>query len=80
MQCRVTSRIIPVMRSMTKEKWVEEVLEAMAEMEDLVEVEDRLFVTTTKNLDTTHEIVPILPLHVSIVSIMIILLKISQFC
>ena len=52
----------------------------MAEMEDLVEVEAKLFVTTAEHLDTTHEIVPILPPHVSIVSLMIILLKIALLC
>ena len=65
---------------MTKEEQVEEVLEDMEEMQDLVEVEDRLFVTTTELLETTHETVPILPLHVSIVSLMIILFKIALFC
>ena len=73
MQCRVTNIIILIMRSKTKEEWVEEVLEVVAKMEDLVEVEDRLFVTTVEHLDTTHEIVPILPLHVSIISLTIIL-------
>ena len=67
------------MRSMTKEEWVEEVLEVMDEMEDLVEVEDKLFLTTTEHLDTMHETIPILPLHVSIVSLMIILLKNALF-
>ena len=67
------------MRSMTREEQDEKVLEAMEEMEDLVEFEDRLFVTTAEHLDTTHETIPILPLHVSIVSLMIILLKISLF-
>ena len=65
---------------MNKEDRAEEVLEAMAEMEDLVEVEDILFITTTEHLDPMHDTVPILPLHVSIVSLMIILLKISLFC
>ena len=68
------------MRSMIKEERVKEVLEVVAEMEDLVEVEDILFFTTTEHLDTMHETVPILPLHVSIVNLMIILLKIALFC
>ena len=80
MQCRLTNRIIMVLRSTIREEWVEEVLEAVAEIEDLVEVEDILFVTTAEHLDTTHETVLILPLHVSIVSFMIILLKIALFC
>ena len=54
MQCRVTNRIMPVMHNTTKEEWADEVLEAVAEMEDLVEVEDKLFVTNTKHLDTMH--------------------------
>ena len=32
---------------MIKEEWAEEFLEVVAEMEDLVEVENRLFVITT---------------------------------
>ena len=79
MRCRVTRRIIPVMHSMTKEEWVEGVLEAMAEMEDLVEVEDRLFVTTAEHLDTTHETIPTLQLLVSIASLTIMLLKNALF-
>ena len=79
MQCRVTKRIIMVMHSMTKEEWAEEVLEVVAEMEDLVEVEHKLFVTTTEHMDTTYEIVPIVPLHVRIINLMIILLKIALF-
>ena len=80
MRCKVTSRIILAMCSMTKEEWVEEVLEAMDKMEDLVEVEYKLFVTTAEHLNTMHETIPILPLHLSIVSLMIILLNISLFC
>ena len=80
MQCRVTNRIIPVMRNTTKEERVEKVLEVMVEMEDLVEVEDKLFVTIAEHLDTTHETVPILPLHFSIVSFIIILFNIFLFC
>ena len=68
------------MRNMTKEEWVEEVLEAVAEMEDLVEVEDRLLVTIAEHRDTTHGTIPILPLHVSIVGLMIMLLNNSLFC
>ena len=68
------------MRSTTKEERAKEVLEAMAEMEDLVEVEDKLFATTVELLNTTHETIPILPLRVSTVSLMIILLKIAPFC
>ena len=75
----MTSRIITVPRSMTREEWVEEVLEVVAEMQDLVEVEEKLFVTTTKQMDTMQEIVPILPLHVSILSLMIIVLKNALF-
>ena len=69
-----------VPHSMTREEWVEEVLEAVEEVKDLVEVEDRLSTTTMDNRDITHETVPILPLHVSIVGLMIILLKITLFC
>ena len=75
MQCRLTNIIIPVMRSMSKEEWAEEVLEVVSEMEDLVEVEDKLFVTTMEHLDTTHETVPTPPQYVSIASPMIMLLK-----
>ena len=78
-RCRVTSRILMVPRSMTKEEWAEEVLEAVAEVEDLVEAVDRLFSTIVEHRDTTHDIVPILPLHVSIVGLMIMLLKNSLF-
>ena len=79
MQCRVTNKIMQVMRSMTKEEQAEEVLEAMAEMQDLVEVKDRLFVTSAEHPDTMHESIPILPLHVSIASLMIIILKNALF-
>lgn len=47
----------------------------MEEVEDLVEVADRLLVTTADNKDTTCEIVPTLPLLVSITSCMFMLLK-----
>ena len=78
MRCRVTNRIISVVLSTTKEERAEEVLEAMAELEDLVE--DKFFVMTAKLLDTTHETVPFLALHVSVASLMIILLKNALFC
>ena len=68
------------MHSMMKEEPIKEVVEAVDEMEDLVEVEDKLFVTTAEHLDTTHETIPILPLHVSIVGLMIMLLKNALFC
>ena len=58
----------------------QEALEDVEEMQDFVEVEDRLFVTTVEHLDTTHETIPIIPLHVSIVSLTIILLKNALFC
>ena len=80
MRCRVTSKIILVPRSKTKEERAKEVLEAVAKVDDLVEVEDRLFATTSKNRDTTHETIPILLLHVSIASLTIILLKNALFC
>ena len=57
------------MCNMTREEQVEEVLEVVEEMEDLVEVEDRLFATIAELLDTMHENIPILPLHVSIAGI-----------
>ena len=78
MQCRVTNSTILELCSMTKEEQVEEVLEVMVEMQDLVEVQDKLFVTTVELLDTTHEILLILPLHVSIVILMIILLSLRS--
>ena len=64
----------------TKEEWAKEVLEVVEEMQDLVEVEDRLFVTTVEHMDTTHEIVPIISLYVGIASLTIILLKNALFC
>lgn len=73
MRCRVTNIIIMELRSTTKEEWAEEVLEVVEEMKDLVEVEDKLFVTTMELLVTMYETIPTLPLHVSIVSITITL-------
>ena len=64
---------------MNKDERGEEVLEAMEEIQDLVEVEDILFVTTVEHRDTTHETVPIPSLHVIIASITIILLKNAYF-
>ena len=75
MQCRVTSRIILALHSMTREDRVVEILEAEEEVEDLVEVADKLLATTTNNRDTMHETVPTPPLPVSTASLMIMLLK-----
>ena len=41
MRCKVTSRTILELRSMTKEEWVVEVLKAEGEVEDLVEIMDK---------------------------------------
>jgi len=68
------------MHRTTREEYVEEVLEVMEEMQYLVEVVDILFVTTAEHRETMHETVPTLPLHVSIVGLMIILLKNALFC
>ena len=51
----------------------------MEEVEDLVEVMDRLFSTTKDNKDTMHDIVPTLPLLVSIASLTTMLLKNALF-
>ena len=75
MQCRVTSRIILVLRSMTKEEQVMEALEVVEEVEDLVEVADKSIDTVAENRDTTQEIVPTPPQYVSIASPMIMLLN-----
>ena len=68
------------MCSTTTKELVEEALEAMEEVEDLAKVTDRLSATTVDNKDTTRETVPTLPLHVSIASLTIILLKNAIFC
>ena len=60
---------------MTREEQVKEVLEVVDEVEDMVEVRDRLFATTTDNKGTMCEIIPIPLLLVSIASPMIVLLK-----
>ena len=80
MRCRLTSRIIIELYSTTREEWVEEVLEVVEEVEDLVEVEEKLFVTTMEHRDTMHETVPTIPIHVSIVGLTIMLLKNALFC
>ena len=68
------------LHSTTREERVKEVLEAVEEVEDLVEVDDKLFATIAEHRDTMHETVPTLPLHVSIVGLMIMLLKKVLFC
>ena len=65
-QCRVTSRTILALRSMTKEERV---------VEDLAEVADKLFATTADNRDTMHETIPTPPPPISIASPMIMLLN-----
>ena len=47
----------------------------MEEVEDLVEVVDKLFVTNADNKDTVHEIAPTPPLPVSVTNPLIMLLK-----
>ena len=51
----------------------------MEEVEDLVEVEDILFSTTTEHGETRHKTVPTLLLPVSIVSLTIMLLRNALF-
>lgn len=51
MRCRVTS--ITIIHNTTREEQVEEVLEAVDEVEDSVEVAEKLFSTTVENKDTT---------------------------
>ena len=75
MRCRVTIRTILALCSTTKAEWVTEALEAKEEVEDLVEVVDKLFATTTDNKDTMRETVPTPPLPVSIASPITMLLK-----
>ena len=53
MQCRVTSRLILALHSTTREEQVVEILEVEEEVEDLVEVTDKLYATTAKNKATT---------------------------
>ena len=60
MQCRVTSRIILALHSMTREEQIVEILEAEEEVEDLVEVMDNLYATTADNKATMRETVQIL--------------------
>lgn len=64
-----------VMRSTTKEEQVKEVLEAMDEAEDMVEVVDRSFATIMDNKDTTHNTIPTLLELVNIADPLIMLLK-----
>ena len=75
MRCRVTSRTILALHSTTKEERVVEALEVEEEVEDLVEVVDKLFATIADNRDTTRGTVPTPPLLVNIASPMIKLLK-----
>ena len=56
------------MCSTTREEWIMEILEAEEEVEDLVEVTDKLHATTADNKDTTREIVQILLPPLSIVN------------
>ena len=53
MRCRVTSRIILALRSMPREEQVMETLEAEEEVEDLVEVGDKLYAKTADSNATT---------------------------
>ena len=75
MQCRVTSRTILTLRNMTKEEKLTEALEVMEEVDNLVEVMDKLIATTMDSRDTTQETVPTPLQCVSIASPMIMLLK-----
>ena len=67
-ECRVTSRIILALHSTAKEDRVVEILEVEEEVEDLVEVMKKLYVTTMDNKATTREIVEILLPPVSTVT------------
>ena len=68
MQCRVTNRTILAPHSTTRKEWFMEILEVEEEVEDLVEVTEKLNVTTMDNKAITREIVQILLPPISIVN------------
>ena len=78
MQCRLTSRAMLALRSMTKVEWVVEIIEVEDEEEKLAEAKDQSLATDVTNKDTMQEIVTNLSQYVLIVNPMNTLLKMVQ--